>query len=134
MHVNQVRVMTVDFHQLIFVVTVHINWMKVRNMLVGKNVLRFSVLISRSIEVVKLQVLLLLLLIDTEVKVLVGYDFIVLARLKLLSSHFVFELKKCNLLFYNFVDFLFNVFQVMGSGLIAHIKRSWHCASLFEGF
>jgi hypothetical protein len=81
--------------------------------LVGKDVLRFFVRVSWSIEVVKLLVLMLLLLINTEVEVLVRNDFIVLIQLEVLSSHFVFELKKSNFLFDNFVDFLFNAFQMM---------------------
>ena len=79
----------------------------------GKDVLRFFVRVSWSIEVVKLLVLMLLLLINTEVEVLVRNDFIVLIQLEVLSSHFVFELKKSDFLFYNFVDFLFNAFQMM---------------------
>ena len=79
----------------------------------GKDVLRFFVRVSWSIEVVKLLVLMLLLLINTEVEVLVRNDFIVLIQLEVLSSHFVFELKKSNFLFDNFVDFLFNAFQMM---------------------
>ena len=59
----------------------------------GKDVLRFFVRVSWSIEVVKLLVLMLLLLINTEVEVLVRNDFIVLIQLEVLSSHFVFELK-----------------------------------------
>ena len=82
-------------------------------MLVGKDVLRFFVRVSWSIEVVKLLVLMLLLLINTEVEVLVRNDFIVLIQLEVLSSHFVFELKKSDFLFDNFVDFLFNAFQMM---------------------
>ena len=82
-------------------------------MLVGKDVLGFFVWVAWSIEVVKLLVLLLLLLINAEVEVLVGNNFIVLIHLEVLSSHFVFELKKSNFLFDNFVDFLFNAFQVM---------------------
>jgi hypothetical protein len=81
--------------------------------LVGKDVLRFFVRVSWSIEVVKLLVLMLLLLINTEVEVLVRNDFIVLIQLEVLSSHFVFELKKSDFLFDNFVDFLFNAFQMM---------------------
>lgn len=79
----------------------------------GKDVLRFLVRVSWSIEVVKLLVLMLLLLINTEVEVLVRNDFIVLIQLEVLSSHFVFELKKSDFLFDNFVDFLFNAFQMM---------------------
>jgi hypothetical protein len=79
----------------------------------GKDVLRFFVRVSWSIEVVKLLVLMLLLLINTEVEVLVRNDFIVLIQLEVLSSHFVFELKKSDFLFDNFVDFLFNAFQMM---------------------
>jgi hypothetical protein len=45
--------------------------MKVRNVLMGKDILRFFVLVTWSIKVVKFQVLLLLLLINTEVEVLV---------------------------------------------------------------
>ena len=82
-------------------------------MLMGKDVLRFFVRVSWSIEVVKLLVLMLLLLINTEVEVLVRNDFIVLIQLEVLSSHFVFELKKSDFLFDNFVDFLFNAFQMM---------------------
>ena len=82
-------------------------------MLVGKDVLRFFVRVSWSIEVVKLLVLMLLLLINTEVEVLVRNYFIVLIQLEVLSSHFVFELKKSDFLFDNFVDFLFNAFQMM---------------------
>lgn len=70
-HVNQVGIMTVDLQQLFLVVTVNINWMKVRNVLMGKDILRFSVRVTWSIKVVKFQVLLLLLLINTEVEVLV---------------------------------------------------------------
>ena len=79
----------------------------------GKDVLRFFVRVSWSIEVVKLLVLMLLLLINTEVEVLVRNYFIVLIQLEVLSSHFVFELKKSDFLFDNFVDFLFNAFQMM---------------------
>ena len=79
----------------------------------GKDVLRFFVRVSWSIEVVKLLVLMLLLLINTEVEVLVRNHFIVLIQLEVLSSHFVFELKKSDFLFDNFVDFLFNAFQMM---------------------
>jgi hypothetical protein len=81
--------------------------------LVGKDVLRFFVRVSWSIEVVKLLVLMLLLLINTEVEVLVRNDFIVLIQLEVLSSHFVFELKKSDFLFDNFINFLFNAFQMM---------------------
>ena len=79
----------------------------------GKDVLRFFVRVSWSIEVVKLLVLMLLLLINTEVEVLVRNHFSVLIQLEVLSSHFVFELKKSDFLFDNFVDFLFNAFQMM---------------------
>ena len=81
-------------------------------MLVRKDNLRVAMFVTRSIEVVDLQIFSPFLLIDAEEEVLLRDNFFILARSKLLSSKFVPEVEFLDLLCDNRVNFLFYLLEM----------------------
>ena len=107
MHVNQVGIRAVNFHELVFVVTVQIDVVVVADVLVGKDVLGFAVLVAWGIHVIQLHVAGLLLLVDLEEEVLLGDDLLVGGLSELFFRNLAFEFDQADLLLDDFVDALF---------------------------
>lgn len=105
-HVNQVSVMTVDFHHLILVVTIHVNIVIWRDMLMRKNNLWLSVLVSWSIHVCKMHVASFFLLINLKEEIFFGDHLIVGALSKFFSRNLIFKFNEANLLLDDFIDSL----------------------------
>lgn len=93
MHINEVRVIAIDLHHLLFVVAVNINGMLCRDMFMRKDAMGFSVRVAWSIEVVQLHIVLLLMLVNSEVEVLLCDNLVVLVVCEGFGSNLVFELK-----------------------------------------
>ena len=106
--IDQERVVAVEFHQLFLVFAIDVNGCRNVDMLMGQDVLRVSVLVAWGVEVVHLQIPGSFGLIDAEVEVLLGCDFLVLAGSQLLGSELILELQLGNFLVDNFIDTFFD--------------------------
>lgn len=118
-HINHVRVVAVDLHHLLLIISVDINVMARANVLVRENDLRLSVLVARSLHVPNLKVAVLLGLIYLEVEVLLGDHLVVGSLSKLLLVNLVLEFDKSNLVGNDFIDSLTDSFQSVRATILA---------------
>ena len=77
MHVNHVRVKTVDIKHLVLVITINVNWMLDMEMLVWKDYLWLTIFVSWGGHVVNFEIPVFLSLINLEEEILSCNDFIV---------------------------------------------------------
>ena len=114
MQVSQERVVAIQLHQLILVVRININRVRNTDVFVWQDVLRMTILVAWSVEVMNLQILRLFVLINCEEEVLLRDDFLVLVGGEFLCGKLVFELKFVYFLLDDVVDFGFDLLKVMG--------------------
>ena len=106
MHINEVGVVRVNVQHLVLVVAVDIDGVLNIEDFVGQDDLWVAVLVSRGLEVVKLQIPLLLLLIDLEEEVFPRDDLVVGLGGESLLRNLVLELDSLDLLLDDLVDLL----------------------------
>lgn len=134
MHVNQVSIVTIDFHHLVFIVAINIDVVVGTDMLVRQNARWLSKLVSWGIHLVEMQVAGLLFLINLEEEVFFSDNLIVGTLCKFLAGDLVFEFNKTNLLFNNFVNALTDSLEMLRASLVAKLSvSSWHGRELFQG-
>lgn len=85
MHVDHVRVVSIDLHHLVLVLTINVDVVVGADVFVGQDNSRLSKLVSWCLHVVHFQVLCFLLLINFEEEVLLCDDFFVSILSHLLS-------------------------------------------------
>jgi len=108
--IDQESVVTVQLHQLLFVVRVDVDWVGHMHMLMWENMLGMSVGIAWRVEVVDLHVLLLLVLIDAEVEVFLRDNLVVLACCEFFGLKLVLELQLLALFLDDLVDAFLDFF------------------------
>jgi len=110
--IDHVAVVTVDLHQLVLVIAVHIDVVAGADVLVGQDHLWHAILVARGLHVSDLHVTVFLALIHAVEEVLLGHDLLVGALCKLFSIDLVLELNEANLFLDNLVDPLANRCEV----------------------
>ena len=123
-HVNHVGVVAVDLHHLIRVLTIDIDVVVGANVLVRKNSLRLSELITGGIHVPELQVFGLLLLVNLEEEIFLGDNFIIGLFGHFFRGNLVFELDKTDFLLNNLVNSLADLFEVLGAASFTEFVES----------
>ena len=110
--IDHVAVVTVDLHQLVLVIAVHIDVVAGADVLVGQDHLWHAILVARGLHVSDLHVTVFLALIHAVEEVLLGHDLLVGALCKLFAIDLVLELNEANLFLDNLVDPLANRCEV----------------------
>ena len=105
-HINQVRVVRVNVQHLVLIVAVDVDGVLHIEDLMWQDDLWVAVLVSGGLEVVKLQIPLILLLVDLEEEVFPRDDLVVGLSGESLLRNLVLELDSLDLLLNDLVDFL----------------------------
>jgi len=124
MHINHVGVMTINLHQLLLIIAVHIDIVTGADVLMWEDILGFAVLVAWGLHVPHLQIAGLFLLVDLEKEVLLCDNFFIGLLSKFFSSNLIFEFNQTYLLLNNHVDALPNLAQVMRTGFFAQLLVS----------
>jgi len=104
MHVNQVMIVSINFHQLVLVFAIDIDIMIRTDVLMWQDNLRMPVLVSWRLLVVNFKISILFCFINLEKEILFRNDLFVSTLSNLLFVTLILELNKADLLFDDFVN------------------------------
>lgn len=106
--IDHVAVVTIDLHQLVLVIAVHIDVVLCADVFVGQDHAGVAILVARGLHVANLHVTVFLTLVHAVEEVLLGNNLLVGALCKLFAIDLVLELNEANLFLDNLVDPLAN--------------------------
>ena len=132
-HIDQVGVVSVDVHHLLLIAAIDIDWVLYIEDFVRKDHIGVTMLVSRGVHVIKLQVSLFLLLIDLEEEVFPRDHLVVGVCGESLLRNLLLEFDGLDFFRDDAVDLLLELaLSLTGSRSVEWCVSAWSCTGRLE--